>query len=181
MNVAVPVVTDRFEPCLEAISHSRVCRMLRPDEVRARTRFSSTHIHRLQQHLRFPLYELIGARARGLPEHVLDAFLAERMAARAGLPALGFRPPLPMWRFDVSKVPAHCAIRLLHRAEVLALAGFSKSTLHRLVSLGLFPSALSLGPRASRWVAHEIDAWVVAPASHSIAIDAAQLSSGVRS
>ena len=116
MNVAVPVAIDSPELRLEGIGHSRVSRMLRPVEVRERTTLSSTHIHRLQEQGRFPPYVRMGARARGVPEHVLDAFLAERMVARAGLPPLGFRPPLPTWRYRADLVPERSGNRRLVRA-----------------------------------------------------------------
>lgn len=160
---AVPVVPVSPGSSFARTPRSRVYRMLRPAEVRERTRLSSTHIHRLIAAGRFPPYHRIGARTCGLPEHELDAFLAERMAARAGLPPLGFRPQLPLWTFDFSKVPVECGIRLLLRHEVLHRAGFSKSTLRRLVPLRGFPAPISLGPRASRWVAHEVDLWVGVP------------------
>ena len=135
--------------------------MLRPREVCERTTLSLAHLHRLMKQGRFPPFAAIANHAVGLPEHVLDAFLAERMSARSGLPPLGCRPPLPQWRFDPSKVPERCGIRLLRRCEVEAIAGLPNSTFYPLIRRGLFPAQLSLGERAARWVAHELDEWVL--------------------
>lgn len=156
------------EPQVQFPYPPRVHRMLRPREVCERTTFSLSHIDRLQRRLCFPAFRPLAGRACGLPEHELDAFLAERMAAREGLAPLGIRPPLPEWHFCPSKVPAFCGIRLLRRREVAERTGLPKSTFYPLIALGLFPVQVPLGERAARWVAHEIDAWVIfqaAPAS----------------
>ena len=148
-------------PDFDVLGSRRVYRMLRPWEVRERTRFSSSHINRLQGARCFPLYGRLAPRAVGLPEHVLDAFLAERIAARASMPVLSRRKPLALWHFSVDKVPAHCGIRLLRRDEVVALTGLPKSTFYPLIPRGLFPGQIPLGECAVRWVAHEVQAWVL--------------------
>lgn len=137
----------------------RPVRILRPREVFERTALSQSHLYRLMGEDRFPRYYVIAGRSCGLPEHVLDAFLAERMAARDSLPPLGSRPPLPKWCFDDSKVPAKCGIRLLRRCDVETLTGLPKSTFYPLIPQGFFPMQVSLGERAARWVAHEVAAW----------------------
>ena len=91
---------------------------------------------------------------------MLDAFIAERMLERRKLAPLGFRNPLPLWGFDSSKVPAACGLRLLRCREVEAITGLSTSTFYPLIPLGRFPLQVSLGERAARWVAQEIEAWV---------------------
>ena len=138
----------------------RVLRVLRPREVAERAALSLTHIYRLIAEGRFPPFDGVGPRASGLLEHVLDAFFAARMAAREGMPPLGFRPCLPRWRFDAAPVPVRCRIRLMRRRSVLACAGVSKSTLGRLVAQGRFPAAIPLGACATRWVEHEVAAWL---------------------
>ena len=158
---------------LEAFGPARVFRMLRPREVRERTTLSTAHIHRLQCAGRFPRYAALGRRVHGLPEHVLDAFLAERMAAREAMPPLGLRPPLPAWRFDIDKVPALCGIRLLQRPSVEALTGLPKSTFYPLIPQGRFPGPVPLGERAARWIAHEVDAWILASSSPASGLRAA--------
>ena len=151
----------------EVVSDLREHRMLRPRDVCARTTLSSSHTYRLQAQARFPAYVVLGDRVRGLPEHVLDAFLAERLASRSSMLPLGFRPPLPLWHFDPSKVPARCGISLLCRRRVAALTGLAKSTFYPLIRRGRFPAPVSLGPWAARWVAHEVEAWVLASAPAS--------------
>ena len=162
MQAAVAVYNESLGSHLEAFDPARVFRMLRPREVRERTTLSTSHIHRLQCAGRFPRYAALGRRVDGLPEHVLDAFLAERMAARASMLPLGLRPPLPMWCFHMDKVPATCGIRLLRRSRVEALTGLPKSTFYPLIRHRLFPGPVPLGERAARWVAHEVAAWVLA-------------------
>ena len=146
---------------VDLIAGPRVKRMLRPKVVCERTTLSLSHLYRLMDQGRFPRFGLIGSRACGLREHVLDAFLAERMAARAELAPLGCRPPLPQWHFDLAKVPAFCGIRLLRRCQVEAITGLPNSTFYPLIPQGLFPVQVSLGERAARWVAHEIEGWVL--------------------
>ena len=162
MQAAAHIYDESLGSHLEAFDPARAFRMLRPREVRERTTLSTAHIHRLQCEGRFPRYAAIGRRACGLPEHVLDAFLAERMAARASMPPLGLRPPLPEWCFHMDKVPAMRGIRLLQRPSVEALTGLPKSTFYLLIPRRLFPGQVPLGERAARWVAHEVDAWVLA-------------------
>lgn len=140
-------------------SGARVPRILRPREVAARVALSLAHIYRLIAEGRFPPFDALGPRASGLPEHVLDAFLAERMAARATMAPLGLRPPLPRWEFTADKVPARCGISLLRRPQVEALSGLPNSTFYPLIPQGHFPAQVSLGPCAARWVAHEVAAW----------------------
>ena len=174
---AVPIYNECAEPDLEGFDHPRVYRMLRPGEVRNRTTLSPAHTHRLQREGRFPLYDRICGRVCGLAEHVLDAFLAERMAARASMPALGLRKPLPQWHFSMDKVPAYCGIRLLQRPRVEELSGLPKSTFYPRIRVGLFPAQVPLGEWAARWVAHEVAAWILAshaPVSRGGAVERAQ-------
>ena len=142
----------------------RTLRMLRPHEVRARLALSNSHLHRLMTQGRCPKFRTLAGRSCGLPEHELDCFIADRMEARAELAPLGFRTRLPEWSFDLSKVPPLCGLRLLRRREVEALTGLPKSTFYPLIPKGLFPAQVSLGERAVRWVAHELDAWILATA-----------------
>ena len=144
----------------DAAPPARVARMLRRMEVLERVALSSSHVDRLVREGRFPKYVPLSGSAVGLPEHVLDAFLAERMAARPHLRPLGCRPRLPLWHYDATKVPSECGIRLLRRWEVVPLVGVSETTMYELIPQNRFPAQVSLGPWASRWVAHEIDAWI---------------------
>ncbi|ENC2564363.1 TPA: AlpA family transcriptional regulator [Escherichia albertii] len=53
--------------------------------------------------------------------------------------------------------------RILRIKEVLHLTGISKSTLHRLIAKGRFPSSRKLtgeGGRAVGWLESEINAWI---------------------
>ena len=187
MKPVLPVGIRSVGLGLDGVPHSRVSRMLRPFEVCERTTLSPTHVKRLQHQHRFPPYVRIGARACGLPEHVLDAFLAARMAARATLPPLGFRQPLPPWCYCPDLVPPRSGLRLVRRAEVEALVGLGKSTFYPLIPLARFPAPVSLGVRAARWVAHEIDEWVSSsglagpPSSHALPVTPRVSAPGARS
>ena len=50
--------------------------------------------------------------------------------------------------------------RLLTRHEVEARCGISRSTVYRLMRSGQFPTPIKVGPRAVRWPASEIEAWI---------------------
>ena len=41
--------------------------------------------------------------------------------------------------------------KLLTKQDVLARLGFKKSSLYRLMRLGLFPQPIRIGPRMVRW------------------------------
>lgn len=170
MDAVPTAVPGAFPGAESAPVASRVYRLLRPREVSQRTTLSRSHINRLINGRQFPGFDAVADRACGLPEHVLDAFLAERMAARDSMPPFGFRAPLPEWHFDWSKVPPHVGIRLLRRREVEALTGTPKSTFYPLIPKGRFPMQVPLGVQAARWVAHEVAAWVVAPAAFVSAV-----------
>ena len=163
MDAVLVAVPDAF--AVSDLAASRAYRFLRPREVCERTTLSISHIYRLINGRQLPRFDVIADRACGMREHVLDAFLAERMAARDGMPPLGFRAPLPEWHFDWSKVPAHVGIRLLRRREVEALTGLPRSTFYPLIRISRFPMQVPLGPQAARWVAHEVAAWVADPAA----------------
>ncbi len=50
--------------------------------------------------------------------------------------------------------------QLLTRGEVEKLCKLSKSTLFRLMRAGKFPRPICIGPRAVRWRAAELEAWL---------------------
>ena len=51
--------------------------------------------------------------------------------------------------------------RLLRRAEVEDRTGLSTSTIYRMMREGNFPVPLKISPKAVRWPASEIEAWLV--------------------
>ncbi len=50
--------------------------------------------------------------------------------------------------------------RLLRRKEVERYCQIGRSTIYRLMRLGLFPVPIRVGPRAVRWPEHEVTAWL---------------------
>ena len=146
-----------------SIAGGRALRFLRPAEVCRRTTLSPAHQYRLQREDRFLRYFKLDecGRVCGTYEHVLDAFLAGRMAARAGgLPPIGYRLPLPRWQFRLEDVPVICGISLLRLREVECLVGIKRTQIYRLIDQGRFPGPISLGERTARWVLHEVQAWL---------------------
>lgn len=51
-------------------------------------------------------------------------------------------------------------IRLIKMTEVVKKTGMSRSTVYSLISHGLFPQQVSLGPRSVAFVEAEIDFWI---------------------
>ena len=52
--------------------------------------------------------------------------------------------------------------RLLRREEVETRCGLARSSIYRLMRSGQFPEPVRVGPRAVRWPASEIEAWLSA-------------------
>lgn len=50
--------------------------------------------------------------------------------------------------------------KLLTRNEVEDLVRLRRSSIYRLMRLGLFPEPIQLGKRAVRWRTSEIEAWI---------------------
>ena len=60
--------------------------------------------------------------------------------------------------------------RLLTRGEVERITGLGRSCLYRLMGDGEFPRPLKISPRAVRWPASEVEAWIGnLPRSHGAA------------
>ena len=53
-------------------------------------------------------------------------------------------------------------MRIIRKPAVLERTGFGHSTLFARIADGLFPPQIKLGPRASGWVAGEVDAVIAA-------------------
>ena len=50
--------------------------------------------------------------------------------------------------------------RLMRREEVETRCGIARTTIYRLMRCGEFPVPIKVGPRAVRWPASEIEAWL---------------------
>ena len=50
--------------------------------------------------------------------------------------------------------------RLMRREEVETRCGIACTTIYRLMRTGQFPTPIKIGPRAVRWPASEIEAWL---------------------
>ena len=50
--------------------------------------------------------------------------------------------------------------RLLRREEVESRVGLKRSSIYREMRAGRFPLPIKVGPRAVRWPAREIEAWL---------------------
>ena len=141
---------------------ARILRIVRPREVRRRAALSRAHLRRLQKQGRFPPYVQVDGHVYGLYEHVLDAFIAVRMEARGdGLPPLGYRPPVADMGVSDPRTFRSCrASTCSVCATSQDLVGFKKSHINRRRKQRRFPDPVSLGERATRWVAHEVQDWL---------------------
>ena len=64
---------------------------------------------------------------------------------------------------DLARTPAGTSdppARFMRAGEVVTLTGLAKSTIYRLMSIGQFPAAVKIGPRAVRWRVEEVQAWI---------------------
>jgi prophage regulatory protein len=50
-------------------------------------------------------------------------------------------------------------VRFMRLREVMAITGIAKSQIYKLVAEGRFPQQAKVGPRMSRWVEPEVEAW----------------------
>ena len=50
--------------------------------------------------------------------------------------------------------------KFLRLPEVINKTGYRRSNIYHLMNLGLFPKAVSLGPRAIAWVEEEVEEWM---------------------
>ena len=54
------------------------------------------------------------------------------------------------------------ADRLMRRSEVEGRVGLSRTSIYRLMRQGRFPEPVRVGPKAVRWPASEVEAWLAA-------------------
>ena len=134
--------------------------MVRVAEVVDRTRLSRSCLYALIAKRVFPLFVEISDRARGVPEHELDAWLASRIAARSEMTRLLDPVVLPLWKPGCAVGDTCKGIRLLRRAEVLERIGLGSSQVYRLIEGGRFPAPIPVTSAARRWVEHEVDEWL---------------------
>ena len=50
--------------------------------------------------------------------------------------------------------------QILRRPEVSRRTGLGRSALYAAIQAGRFPRPLKIGPRASGWLAEEVEAWI---------------------
>ena len=51
--------------------------------------------------------------------------------------------------------------RLITSRQITEETGISRATIYRLLQNGAFPKPIRIGPRATRWLASDIKAWLV--------------------
>ena len=136
--------------------------MLRLRDVVERTALSESCVRRLVASGVFPPFVCLGVRARGLPELVLDAWLAQCLSLRDGMRTLLDDVELPPWSGIPAVVVPSTGIRMLRRREVERLVGLRKSAVFRRINVGDFPAPAPLGERVRRWARHEIGGWIAA-------------------
>ena len=137
---------------------------LRRREIAARTTLSIATLHELIKAGLFPPYEKLGPRAAGLFESQLDAWFESCMDARAGMRCLQDPVTLPRWKDRAPSGRNPAGIRILVRAEVLALLGVGMKTLYNWIQEASppFPAPVPISERRRGWIAHEAQAWMQA-------------------
>ncbi len=55
-------------------------------------------------------------------------------------------------------------MKVIRRAQVIAVTGLSKATIYRYMDKGAFPRPIPLGERSVGWIEEEVMAWLVSRA-----------------
>ena len=134
--------------------------MLRLNEIRARVAFSNSHLYALLKRRQFPQLGSLGPKSRGLPEHVLDAWLMSCASLRSMTIRLQDPVSLPEWPPAVIQESPVRGIRMLRLCEVERRVGLRHSQIYRNIDAGTFPRPVPLGERVRRWLEHEIEEWL---------------------
>ena len=163
---SIPVQGAGYSPdVLERLPRSP---MLRIPQIVDRLSISVSHVYALMQSGRFPPLVHLGARARGLPEVLLDAWLWDRIEARGAMRTLHDPVVLPYWQAELVRIPPASGLRLLKRTVVQDRVARRRTALYRAIADDGFPAPVPVTSHVRRWVAHEIDAWLRDRAVHAL-------------
>ena len=135
--------------------------MLSVREVCARLSVSVSYLYAMIAAARFPMFMRLGARSRGLPQHVLDAWLWWCLKQRDSMSTLRDPVELPKWPPAVTEASPVRGIHMLRLPVVVRRVGLAKSHIYRNIEAGTFPRPAPLGRRVRRWAAHELRRWMV--------------------
>jgi prophage regulatory protein len=84
---------------------------------------------------------------------------------------------LVQWRlFQLQGVVIMIQSQILRINQVIEISGLSRSSIYRLVHIGLFPKPIKIGISAVGWVAAEIDQWIADRKSLSMVVRSAGVS-----
>ena len=76
-------------------------------------------------------------------------------------PVPSARPPgTPRTDYEASEYPQRPEICLIRMRDVCNRVGVGRSTIYKLIGLGIFPKPRKLSARAVAWPESEIDAWI---------------------
>ena len=142
---------------LTVIARSPVLRMC---EVHHRVSLSVSHVYALIAAGVFPPLISVGARARGMPEVLLDSWLCTCIALRDAMASLSDPVVFAPWTPESVVVPDSRGIQLLTLVEVEARVAKKRTAIYRAIAEDTFPAPVPVTVAARRWVADEIDAWL---------------------
>ena len=144
--------------------HNPTSRILRVGEILERTSLCRSCFYNQIDLQLAPPNILLSDRARGQHEHVIDAWIASRMALRSQMTRLRDPVTFPTWTPQMVSgdyppgIPP--GMRLLKLSAVENRVGLKSSQIYRLIDLGCFPAPVPLTQCARRWLEHEIDEWL---------------------
>ena len=131
--------------------------MLRTPELLDRASVSESHWWRLEQAGQCPVRLQLGARARGLPEELLDHWLAHCLDLRPRLVKLTDDFEMPPGSSDIEVSPHPRGIVMLTLAEVERLVGLKKTFIYNRIGERSFPRPALLGAAVRRWARHDVE------------------------
>ncbi len=129
-------------------------RLLRRLDVEKATGFTTGSLYAAMAQGNFPRPLRIGRNSVAWLSIEVDAWLEARIVERD----TGRPQPNSSIHFYAQRIPT--GKRMLRRADVLNRTGKSRAALYQDISLGLFPSPISISDNTSVWLESEVNEWI---------------------